>query len=133
MNNTARHTNILHLSDLHFGAINPEVLIPLIDKIHKLSPSLIVVSGDITQRARKQQFKAAQDFLMQLPYPQIVVPGNHDVPLYNLFARFFHPLQSFKKYISMESYPLFINEDVLVIGINSTKSFTFKHGTIRKS
>ena len=61
-----------------------------------------MVSGDLTQRARSHQFVEAKHFLDRLTYPQVVVPGNHDVPLYNVLDRFVNPLEKFKKYITAD-------------------------------
>ena len=83
---------VAHLSDLHFGRIDPAALEPLRRRVIELTPDLVVISGDLTQRARAQQFREARAFLDSLPGPQIVVPGNHDVPLYNVLARFLRPL-----------------------------------------
>ncbi|HVL55812.1 MAG TPA: metallophosphoesterase, partial [Burkholderiaceae bacterium] len=74
---------VLHLSDLHFGRLAEEVVGPLADAAARLRPDLIAVSGDLTQRARASQFRSARQFLDLLPGPKIVVPGNHDVPLYD--------------------------------------------------
>src|SRR5436190_620540 len=81
---------IAHLSDLHFGRIDPATLQPLIDALQNIRPDLVAVSGDLTQRARIAQFKDAKAFLNCLPSPQIVVPGNHDLPLDIFFAGHLH-------------------------------------------
>ena len=83
---------LVHLSDLHFGRVNAQLINPLIKVIKEIKPDLVAVSGDLTQRARSWQFREAKAFLDELPQPQIVVPGNHDVPLHNVFARFLWPL-----------------------------------------
>ena len=72
----------------------------------QLAPDLIAISGDLTQRAREREFVQAQAFLHTLPDPKIVVPGNHDVPLYNIVARFLAPLERYKRIVSMETEPL---------------------------
>ena len=91
---------IVHLSDLHFGRVDPHLLDPLASALQALKPDLVVVSGDLTQRARKTQFAQARAFLDRLPRPQVVVPGNHDIPLYNVFKRFFVPLANFRAIVS---------------------------------
>ena len=92
--------SIVHLSDIHFGRVDPLVINPLIEAVNGLKPDLVAVSGDLTQRARSQQFKEARAFLDHLPKPQIIVPGNHDVPLHNVFARFLQPLRKYRRYIT---------------------------------
>ena len=79
---------VIHLSDLHFGRVNPALLDPLRKIVNELEPNVVAISGDLTQRARSYQFRQARSFLDSLPQPQIVVPGNHDFPLHNVFARF---------------------------------------------
>lgn len=91
---------IVHLSDLHFGRVDLTVVAALIETVTKIKPDLVAVSGDLTQRARSHQFKEARTFLDKLPTPQIVVPGNHDVPLHNVFARFLKPLTKYRRYIT---------------------------------
>ena len=124
---------LLHLSDLHFGRINPRTLGPLLDVARKTSPQMVIVSGDLTQRARPEQFREARDFLAALPKPQIVVPGNHDVPLYNVVRRFASPLASYRRYITEDLEPTYQDEEIAVIGINTARSFTFKGGRINEA
>ena len=121
---------LAHLSDLHFGRIDPAVLQPLIQKIQAIQPHLVVVSGDLTQRAKPEQFREARAFLDALPGRKLVVPGNHDVPLYNLFQRFFQPLDKFQRFISQELEPAYVDEEIAVVGINTARSAVFKGGRI---
>jgi 3',5'-cyclic AMP phosphodiesterase CpdA len=122
---------IAHLSDLHFGAVIPEVVEALIHCLAELEPHVIAVSGDLTQRARRAQFRGARAFLDALPGSQVVVPGNHDVPLYNVVARFGDPLGSFRRHITAEPYPMFHDSEIAVVGANTTRSFTIKDGGLR--
>ncbi len=122
---------IVHLSDLHFGAADPQLVKAVIDCIAALHPDVVAVSGDLTQRARRGQFRRARAFLDALPRPQIVVPGNHDVPLYNVIARFGNPLGGFRRYITMDRYPCVADEKVAVLGANTTRSLTIKDGGLR--
>ncbi len=123
---------IVHLSDLHFGRVDEATTQPLVRQIKALQPHLVVVSGDLTQRARTWQFQEARRFLESLPKPQVVVPGNHDVPAYNLFRRFFDPLKRFRRYITDELLPTYVDDEVAVFGLNSTRSFTTKYGKLRE-
>jgi 3',5'-cyclic AMP phosphodiesterase CpdA len=124
---------IVHLSDLHFGRTDAALLAPLTSLVRKIGPDLVVISGDLTQRARSKQFQEARRFLDGLPSPQIVVPGNHDVPLYNLFSRFFTPLTKYRRYITDNLNPVFIDEEIAVVGINTARSLTFKDGRINEA
>jgi 3',5'-cyclic AMP phosphodiesterase CpdA len=119
---------IVHLSDLHFGRIDPLLPEPLVESVEAARPDLVAVSGDLTQRARPEQFEQARAFLDALPSPQIVVPGNHDVPLYNAYLRFFGGLRRFRRYISEDLDPIYADEEMAVIGLNSARPLAFKGG-----
>ena len=121
---------LVHLSDLHFGRADEAVVASLARAVHELRPDLVVVSGDLTQRARRRQFQEARAFLDSLPKPQIVVPGNHDVPLYNVFARFFRPLAGYRREISAELEPSYRDDEVAVLGLNTARSLVFKGGRV---
>ncbi|QJR37870.1 metallophosphoesterase family protein [Gemmatimonas groenlandica] len=123
---------LVHLSDLHFGRVDTRLLAPLIDRIVKIQPDLVVVSGDLTQRARSDQFKAAREFLDVLPRPQIVVPGNHDIPLHNVFDRFVRPLQKYRRHISDDLEPAYVDGEIAVLGVNTARSATIKGGRINQ-
>ena len=121
---------LIHLSDLHFGRIDQTLIQPLVAVIEQIQPNVIAVSGDLTQRARREQFQAARAFLSALPFPQIVVPGNHDVPLYNVPARFLHGLKRYRRYISADLEPFYADSEIVVLGLNTARSLTFKGGRI---
>jgi predicted MPP superfamily phosphohydrolase len=121
---------VAHLSDLHFGRVDTAVLEPLRRRLIELSPDVVVISGDLTQRARAQQFREARAYLDTLPKPQVVVPGNHDVPLYNVLARFLRPLAGYRRIISDDLEPSFVDEEIAVLGINTARSFVFKGGRV---
>ena len=123
---------IAHLSDVHFGTEDPAVTNLAIDAVNRADPDVVVVSGDLTQRARKREFIAARRFLDQLPRPQIVVPGNHDVPLYNLFDRFFRRLNKFQKYITDDLTPTFVDGELAIVGVNTARSFVIKGGRVNE-
>jgi 3',5'-cyclic AMP phosphodiesterase CpdA len=123
---------LVHLSDLHFGRVDYTVRDAVIATVSSLQPDVVVVSGDLTQRARSHQFQEARQFLDALPRPQIVVPGNHDVPLYNFFARFGRPLDKYRRYITDDMQPFFADEEVAIVGINTARSLTTKYGRINE-
>jgi 3',5'-cyclic AMP phosphodiesterase CpdA len=116
---------VVHLSDLHFGRVDPRLVAPLVQTIQAIAPDLIAVSGDLTQRARRSQFVQARAFLERLPFPTIIVPGNHDVPLYNIVARFLSPLTGYRRYIAHDLEPVFVDEEMIVVGLNSARSVVF--------
>ncbi len=121
---------VVHLSDLHFGRTDPQVLEPLLTTIAAIGPDVVVVSGDLTQRARAAEFLAARDFLARIEAPQVIVPGNHDVPLYRVWERFLSPLGKFKRHFGADLTPSFVDAEIAVIGINTARSLTFKNGRI---
>lgn len=121
---------LAHLSDLHFGRIDPVLLEPLRQCLEEIAPDLVVISGDLTQRARAEQFIEARSYLDSLPQPQLVVPGNHDVPLYNVFKRFINPLKNYRRHITQDLEPFFADDEIAVAGINTARSLTIKDGRI---
>ena len=124
---------VAHLSDLHFGRIEPGVLEVLRRRLIKLEPHLVVVSGDLTQRAKPREFREARAWLDTLPWPRVVVPGNHDVPLYNVLRRFFRPLAAYQRFISADLQPYYIDEEIAVVGVNTARSLVFKNGRINEA
>lgn len=113
---------LLHISDLHFG---PPYMPEVGEALLKLAPDLgvegIVVSGDLTQRAKAIQFQQARDFIDKLPdVPKVVIPGNHDVPLYRLKERLTDPLGLYRKHIATELDSKLEIEGVTLVGLDST-------------
>lgn len=121
---------LVHVSDLHFGRIDLEGVGPLRDAILAARPDLIAISGDFTQRAKIAEFEAARAFLDSLEPPKLVVPGNHDVPLWNVAARFATPLTRYARYISPELEPEHEDEEMIVLGVNTARSWTWGEGRI---
>jgi 3',5'-cyclic AMP phosphodiesterase CpdA len=121
---------LAHLSDPHFGRIERATVQALIAAVTEAKPDIVVVSGDLTQRAKEREFQEARRFLEALPSPQIVVPGNHDVPLYNVLARALKPLRNYQRYISKDLEPLYADDEIAIVGINTARSLTFKNGRI---
>ena len=121
---------IAHLSDLHFGAEDPVVAEGLLRDLTELQPQLVVISGDLTQRARTSQFQAARNYLDRMALPQIVVPGNHDVPLHNFVDRVLRPLTRYRRWITPEMYPFYQDDEIAVAGVNTARSNTWKEGRI---
>jgi 3',5'-cyclic AMP phosphodiesterase CpdA len=93
--------------------------------INELSPDLVVVSGDLTQRARRSQFVQAATFLKSLQPPLLVVPGNHDVPMFNVPARVLTPFAGYRTHIAQELEPIFDDPEMLVVGLNSVRTVLF--------
>lgn len=117
----ARSASILHISDTHFGTQWPAVVDALVALAHSLAPDLVVLGGDVTQRARRAQFRAAVDFLRRLPAPVLAVPGNHDIPLFDLWSRCLRPYGNFRQALGPNLQPSFETPRLLVLGVNSTR------------
>jgi 3',5'-cyclic AMP phosphodiesterase CpdA len=123
---------LVHLSDLHFGRVDETLLAPLRELVERIAPDVVVVSGDLTQRAKSEEFEQARAFLDTLPGPQIIVPGNHDISLYNLYRRFLKPLDRYRRYITDDLDPIYVDEEIAVLGVNTARSLTFKDGRVNK-
>jgi 3',5'-cyclic AMP phosphodiesterase CpdA len=121
---------IAHISDLHFGREVPAVVEALLEDLQAVMPSVVAVSGDLTQRAREEEFAAAGAFLRRLPAPSVVVPGNHDVPLYDLVERFVSPLDAYRRHITPDLAPLHADAEIAILGLSTARSFTFKGGRV---
>lgn len=112
---------IIHLSDLHFGTESGSIVQDIIESIKALAPNLIIISGDFTQIASKQEFEQAQNFISELPAQVFCIPGNHDIPRYNLFERLFNPYNKYKKFINKNLSPVFITNDFVLAGMNTAR------------
>jgi 3',5'-cyclic AMP phosphodiesterase CpdA len=124
-------TLVLQVSDPHFGTEQAPVLQALIQLVREQSPGVLVLSGDITQRARTRQFEAASRFVQTLSVPlTLVVPGNHDIPLYNLPARIFAPYGNFMRAFGDDLEPEVSTPELLIIGVNTTRRWRHKHGQV---
>ena len=122
---------ILHLSDTHFGTEQSEVSAALLQLAEEVRPDVAILSGDVTQRARRGQFAAARRFLDALAAPiKLVIPGNHDIPLFNLAARLFNPYGNYRQAFGYALDPEFSSKDLLVIGINTTRPRRHKDGSV---
>ena len=124
---------LIHLSDLHFGAHDPVLVTAVERRLDEEAPDLVVISGDFTQRARTEQFEAAGAFLMRIRdagHEVLAVPGNHDVPLYDVLRRFLSPLTRYQRFIDDSLCPFIAIPGAAVLGINTARSLTFKNGHV---
>ncbi len=125
---------IAHLSDVHFGRISdPAVVDALVDEVNAGGVGLVVVSGDLTQRARRHEFRQARAMLDRFRPPTMVVPGNHDVRAWwhNPVDRLWRSSKRFRRFIDADVTPSFVAGGVAVFGLNSAHGWTIKGGRIR--
>ncbi len=126
--------SVAHISDLHFGRTEPALVEALLAELKALAPSVIAVSGDLTQDAHSAEFAAARDFLDRLPAPYIVVPGNHDIPRHNLLSRFTKPFSRYRRFITPDTAPLLVQDGIVLIGVNTARRlvahWNWSHGSI---
>lgn len=124
---------ILHITDVHFGpGHRPDRAAAVQALADRRQPDLVVFSGDLTKRAKARQFRAARRFVDDLPAPAVVVPGNHDVPLFRLWERVFRPYGAYRKHFAEELEPVWSDEELLVIGVNTAHGWTFTGGRVKR-
>ena len=122
---------LLHISDTHFGTEKPAVVAALIALTRQRRPDILVFSGDITQRARTEEFAAARNFCRELGVPRmLVLPGNHDLPLFNLIGRLTRPYARYLHDFGPRLEPLLESDAFLVVGVNTTRAMLHKDGEV---
>lgn len=112
---------IAHLSDLHFGRIDEAAAHDVAADIARQKVDLVAISGDLTQRARTTEFRAAQAFLERIAAPIVVVPGNHDIVALNLWDRLVSPRRKYQYFIGQRFPASFVDDEMVVIGIDTTR------------
>jgi 3',5'-cyclic AMP phosphodiesterase CpdA len=127
-------TTLLHCSDLHFGAgFQPDRLERLEFHIAEIKPDAVVVSGDLTMRARPAQFREASDFFRRITCPLLVIPGNHDIPLLNLFRRFIKPFDRYQSAVHHDTdMPTLDLPGVHILGLNTINPARHQQGRVTR-
>ncbi|RYZ10489.1 MAG: metallophosphoesterase [Comamonadaceae bacterium] len=121
---------LLQISDPHFGCERPAAMQALEALARDIAPALIVLSGDITQRATRAQFRAARAFVDRLGVPVLAIPGNHDIPLYALGARLLSPYARYSEAFGNDLEPHVLLSDWQVIGVNTTRWWRHENGVV---
>jgi len=121
---------LLQISDTHFGTEELQVVEALVVLATQQRPDVVVLSGDITQRARPAQFRAAKAFVDRLGAPVLAIPGNHDIALFDLWARTTRPYARYRAAFGPELEPVHSTADLLVIGVNTTRAWRHKDGEV---
>lgn len=121
---------LLQISDTHFGTEQPLVVEALVTLAAQQRPDVVVLSGDITQRARPAQFRAARAFVDRLGAPVLAIPGNHDIALFDLWARLTRPYARYAAAFGAELEPVHASQDLLIVGVNTTRAWRHKNGGV---
>jgi 3',5'-cyclic AMP phosphodiesterase CpdA len=123
---------ILHISDVHFGPPHlPQVAAGLLRLVEERQPDFVALSGDLTQRAKPHQFREARAWVDRIAVPSVTVPGNHDVPLYRFWERFVQPYGAYRRNFAGELEPIYRDDELLAVGLNTAHGWTFTHGRLR--
>jgi 3',5'-cyclic AMP phosphodiesterase CpdA len=127
-------TLILQVSDPHFGTERAPVVRALVALARECRPDLVVLSGDITQRARRSQFQAAAEFVRTLQAPHVLaIPGNHDIPLFDLATRLLDPYARYRAAFGGELEPRYSAPDCLVLSVKTTRRYRHVDGEISEA
>lgn len=124
---------LLQISDTHFGTEQTLVLEALVALALQLRPDVVVLSGDITQRAVAAQFRQARHFVDRLMAPVVAIPGNHDIPLINIAARLLSPYARYRLAFGDNLEPVFNTVDLLVVCVNTTRAYRHQHGDVSQA
>jgi 3',5'-cyclic AMP phosphodiesterase CpdA len=127
-------TRLLHISDLHFGTEQPHVVDALLALSDEKKPDVLVVSGDITQRATQAQFSSAKAFCDRLGIARMLaLPGNHDIPLFNPFARLVQPYAAYQQAFGIVLEPELTTPSLCLVTVNTTRWWRHKDGEVSQA
>ncbi len=121
---------IAHISDLHFGNNNKSILDTFIIEMKRIKPDFIIVSGDLTQRAKSYQFREFRKFIDKIPFKIFFVPGNHDIPFWNPVTRILNPFSQYKRFVNNNTRFIWENNNIRIMGLNSVNPFRVKTGDL---
>ncbi len=116
-------TKLVHISDLHFAARRADQPAALARSIESIAPDVVVVTGDLTRNGRRAEFDLAAEFLGRLSAPKLVVPGNHDIPVFDPMQRALSPFSRFAARFGSADFSLRETPDVLIVGMNTAYNF----------
>lgn len=121
---------IIHISDLHFGYHREDLITVFLQEMEIYQPDMIIISGDLTHRAKHHQYQQFSAFLKKLPGHICVVPGNHDIPLHNVWMRYLFPFKKYERYVSQNLNVAFNNDHMRLLGVNSTNPHRISSGIL---
>lgn len=125
---------LLHISDIHYGPHHlPDVAEGVLALIEERRPDAVVISGDLTHRAKPVQFQQARAFVDRIQVPTVTVPGNHDVPMYRFWERIGSPYGAYRKHFADDMEPEYEDDEIAVLGLNTAFNWTHKDGRVKRS
>lgn len=124
-------TRLIHLTDLHFGKERADLVAPLAEAVRGAAPDLVIITGDLTHRARPAQFRQAMGFLRGLDLPFVAVPGNHDIPLFNLPLRLVAPFRRWRRGVGATVPPVAVAGPLRILPANTADPFRWRRGLLR--
>jgi 3',5'-cyclic AMP phosphodiesterase CpdA len=129
-------TRIALLADLHFGSVPPQLAEQLTRDLGRIRPDLIIIAGDLTMRSTRIEFADAKSWLEGLEAPLLVLPGNHDLPVWNVFERFTNPFARYSRASGAKLMPVFEDGQSFILGLNTTAiwqpNLRWHEGTARR-
>jgi len=132
---SAEADRVLHISDVHFGVEDRRALDAFAEAVREVQPDAIVCTGDLTQRARRSQFAAAQEWFASFEVPVMLAPGNHDMPYYNMVERFRRPYARFDVLNAAAGSAIELKHAVIVpldTNVTAQLRFPWSDGVIRQ-
>ena len=115
-------TVIAQISDIHFGAEDENAIAAAESCIKATEPDMLVVCGDLTQRGRTREFDAAAEWLDGFDIPKLIVPGNHDTPMFNVAARAAEPFKRFKRRFG-QYFGVAETGNAIAVGLNTARGW----------
>ncbi len=121
---------IIHISDLHFGMHHHHIIDHFLNDVSTIKPDAILISGDLTQRAKTEQYTMFLSFLKKLTGVVCIVPGNHDISLHNIVSRMLTPFEKYTSLVSPNLSAQFENSIIRILGVNSVNPYRIKDGKL---
>ena len=116
---------LFHVSDVHFGR-EDEAAVAWFDSLVRAErPDAVIMTGDLTMRARAHEFASGLAWLQGLGVPVTIEVGNHDLPYFNPFRRFFRPYHRIHAIERMIEKPLDL-PGVSIVPMKTTARFQWR-------
>ncbi|MFC7292679.1 metallophosphoesterase family protein [Hirschia litorea] len=113
---------LVQIADIHFGAEHEAAIKSAIGQINEIAPDAIIVCGDLTQRGKRSEFSDAKNWLTHFDFPILVVPGNHDTPLLNLWTRMRSAFARYHEFFDTISSPISVSHGKIT-GLNTARGW----------